>query len=92
MLALGEMEAGEDGDWLCVNVDEHATVQIFDTEDQMRAHLLECHGIPRTDKISMYSVPDNSTELAPRLRKPSSHSNSQHSSPCCCHYRCYAST
>ena len=46
-----------------------ATVQILDTEDQLRAHWLKRHGIPRTDKISVYSVPDNSTEPAPRLRR-----------------------
>ena len=50
MLAWGEMEAG---DFVSVNVDKHATVQIFNTEDSMRVHWLECHGIPRTDKCTV---------------------------------------
>ena len=70
MFAPGEMEAGEDGNWLCVDVDKHAMVQIFDTEDQMRAHLLECHGIPRTDKISMYKAMDNIWQVIASISVP----------------------
>ena len=35
----------EQGDLLCNNVDKHAAVRDFPTEDLMRTHWKECHGI-----------------------------------------------
>ena len=40
MLNLGDMEQG---DWLCINVDKHAAVRDFPTEDLMRTHWKERH-------------------------------------------------
>ena len=58
------------GDWLYINVDKHAAVRDFPTEDLMRSHWKECRGIALHEVVKPYELQDNTTEPAPRLRLP----------------------
>ena len=62
MLSLGQIEKG---DWLCVNLLKQAWVGNFHTEDLMRKHWEDCHGIPLTEKTVVFQVLDGSKEPVP---------------------------
>ena len=69
MMSLGLMEKG---DYLCINQGRHDQFKQFDTEEEMRAHWLECHQIQLEEIFLMMLVPDPCKEPAnvPHLNLP----------------------